>query len=144
MRAPWQRLGHCKEAVTDNFSRKISWFSCVLTVLWKIKQLRGNAVETPPGVTGVLRKENNQVWEISEIRNLNYRSVSNSLGVRFHAIVFPVLKGWFHFSVRFRLGFYCVPGTQGISESWVPCKFYWVPESFPTDNIFICLFFFQC
>ena len=46
MRAPWQRLGRCKDAVTDNFSQKILWFSCVLTVLWKIKtpwQRSGNA-----------------------------------------------------------------------------------------------------
>ena len=27
-------------------------------------------------------------------------------------------------SVRFRLGFYCVLGTQGINKSGVPCKFY--------------------
>ena len=49
-------------------------------------------------------------------------------------------------SVRFRLGFYCVPGTQGINKSLVPCKFYWVPESFPTDNFFInfVYFFSQC
>ena len=37
-----------------------------------------------------------------------------------------------YISVRFRLHFYCVPGTQGINKSWVPSKFYWVPESFPT------------
>ena len=30
-----------------------------------------------------------------------------------------------------------VPGTQGINKSWVPCKSYWVPESFQT-YIYIC------
>ena len=37
------------------FARKISRFSCDLTVLWKIKQLRSDAVETRLGVAGALR-----------------------------------------------------------------------------------------
>ena len=33
---------------------KISGFSCNVTALWKFKQLRANAVEMWPGVTGAL------------------------------------------------------------------------------------------
>ena len=52
MRALLQRLGRCQDAVTGLFLRKISGFSCDLTALRKIKQLRTNAAETRLGVTG--------------------------------------------------------------------------------------------
>ena len=45
-------------------------------------------------------------------------------------------------SVRFRLDFYCVPGTQGINKTWVPCKFYWVPESLVSKLLFF--YILQC
>ena len=40
--------------MTGPFSRKTSGFSCDLTALRKIKELRANALETPLGVIGVL------------------------------------------------------------------------------------------
>ena len=43
--------------MTGPFSRKISGFSCDLTALQKIKQLRAKAVETRLGVTGLLGKD---------------------------------------------------------------------------------------
>ena len=43
----------CKDAVTGPFTRKLSGFSCDLTALQKIKQLRANTMETQLGVTGL-------------------------------------------------------------------------------------------
>ena len=48
---PWSLPGRSDRP----FSRKISGFSCDLTALRKIKQLRINAVETRLGVTGLQR-----------------------------------------------------------------------------------------
>ena len=51
---------------------------------------------------------------------------------------------WYNFFIclspcfKFRLDFYCIPWTQGINKNWVPCKFYWVPESLVSKLIFLC------
>ena len=39
------------------------------------------------------------------------------------------------YSVRFRLDFDYVPGTQGINKSWVQYEFNWVPESLVSQPI---------